>query len=201
MARRLGAALAAAILTGALLAGCGLNLGERQVGGAIGGSASYVPSGTAPSSDQGGSSGSASQGQKAPPPFLTGGISLEGAKALEVVEGGTARKGRKSRQFYLDAGDFDIWFFYAVPGGAYRVTIVAWAGDPDLYVYYPERSYYFPGLGWVDWLFDITTNPVATVSFFVGPNYPYWFGPYQVRYVVVYACTPCVYSIYVERIG
>lgn len=199
--RRLREPLMAGILTGALLlSGCGLDLSKQDNSPSVEGVSHLVPS---PST--GGSSAQPSsqqQSQKSPPPFLTGGISWEEAKPLTVAERKQAdtAKGTKTRQFYLDAGHLDIWFFHALPYETYSVTLVAWSGDPDLYVYYPERPCYFPGLGWIDWLFDITLNPLSTVSFTTGSNYPYWFGPYQVRYVVVYACTPCTYSLYVERL-
>ncbi|HIE08455.1 MAG TPA: hypothetical protein EYP65_01235 [Armatimonadetes bacterium] len=165
--------------------GCGANLSER-----------IEPTGTTTSAE------GETTLTKSPPPFLTEGISWEGAREITILRGaGPKDNPRKSRQFLLEEGQFDIWFFHALPGEGYSVTLVAWAGDPDLYVYYPERPCLFPGLGWVDWLFDITLNPVGIISFVTGQNYPYWFGPYQVRYLVVYACTPCAYSLYVRRRG
>lgn len=142
--------------------------------------------------------------QKQAPPFLKEEFDPQRwtARELTVTREGNERAQRSHLAIFLRAGEAHLWWFPAVPGGTYQVILTSVTGDADLFVYYPESFTFFLGIGLVPWLGS--TNPIGfqdTLIFQTGLLYPFWVGPFQQRFVVVFGALPSTYRLTVWQIG
>lgn len=142
--------------------------------------------------------------QKEAPPFLTSFDPTElTAQTLEVSQKQTEQPKRVVA--FVRMGEWHVWWFPAVAGGTYHVVLTTLSGDADLFVYFPERLKWFPGIGYVRWLWSV--NPYGLddeVTFVTGQFYPYWvqtfFGAFQRRFIVVYGALPSTYQLVVYQL-
>lgn len=115
------------------------------------------------------------------------------AKQVDVIEDG---KSARRAIAFVSMGEWHVWWFPALPGHTYRVRLSTLSGDADLFVFYPEGAIWLPGVGITPWLWS--TNPgalVDSITFRTGFSYPYTYGIYQKRFVVVFGYLPSMYRL------
>lgn len=112
------------------------------------------------------------------------------------------RKGSTLRHIlaFIHAGEWHLWWFPALPGATYKVILTPVTGDADLFIYFPEAKAFFPGVGFVPWLWSINPSgfPDALV-FQTGLSYPFWVNGFQQRFIIVFGVTGSRYRLEVWR--